>query len=298
MDAECYALFSPVFTPVIAALHPAFRATPEWRHQIMVPEVDVESLHDPDPTNEFIKAVRISTGRNLVGVGLGPSMDHEERLLVLRAVDKAIGAAECFSNNDTAGRDLQYVYTEESMERDLNGMGFLPWGSPNDPQGLQVPAALKDDWPEDRGVWFEGFQMVVWVNAEEHLQVISTEEIGPDTGSPTVCHAAAVALERVSTALSQLGRQLDYETSDKLGYITTSPALLGTAMRVSLVMTGLERVSKRPDFVSLCDSLGLEVCPCPRLLMGDLMLQSKGTLGVSEAQAIRDTLTGVRKLVG
>ena len=84
---------------------------------------------------------------------------------------------------------------------------------------------MYEHWPQGRGVFVSAdYRLAVWVNAEDHLRIITTH-----TKPETAFHIAMSALRALQSTLA-------FEFDSQLGYICPSPAHLGTAMDVELHM--------------------------------------------------------------
>jgi protein-arginine kinase len=84
---------------------------------------------------------------------------------------------------------------------------------------------MYEDWPQGRGVFVSAdYRLAVWVNAEDHLRIITTHT------------KPEIAFHLAMSALKALQATLAFEFDCQLGYICPSPANLGTAMDVELHM--------------------------------------------------------------
>ena len=84
---------------------------------------------------------------------------------------------------------------------------------------------LNRDWPSGRGIFHNAAKtFLVWVNEEDQLRIISMQ---PGAG-------IAEVFERLSRAVAHIETVLEFSRSDHLGYITSCPTNLGTAMRASV----------------------------------------------------------------
>ena len=84
---------------------------------------------------------------------------------------------------------------------------------------------LNRDWPSGRGIFHnEDKTFIVWVNEEDQLRIISMQE-GPDI--PAV-------FDRLCRAVAHIETVAKFSHSEHLGYITSCPTNLGTALRASV----------------------------------------------------------------
>jgi len=86
-------------------------------------------------------------------------------------------------------------------------------------------SGLNRDWPSGRGIYHNKDKtFLVWINEEDQLRIISMEK-GADIGKVfTRLSIGAAAIEAVAK----------FAHDDHLGYITSCPTNLGTAMRGSV----------------------------------------------------------------
>lgn len=93
---------------------------------------------------------------------------------------------------------------------------------------------LNRDWPNGRGIFHNKDKtFLVWVNEEDQLRIISMQQ-GADIGA---------VFERLSRAAAHIETVVKFSHDEHLGYITSCPTNLGTAMRAS-VHIKLPKLSK------------------------------------------------------
>merc|ERR1719442_32547 len=84
---------------------------------------------------------------------------------------------------------------------------------------------LNRDWPSGRGIFHNANKtFLVWVNEEDQLRIISMQP-GADIRA---------VFERLCRAASHIETVCKFAHDDHLGYITSCPTNLGTAMRASV----------------------------------------------------------------
>ena len=87
------------------------------------------------------------------------------------------------------------------------------------------PAGLNRDWPSGRGIFHNTEKtFLVWVNEEDQLRIISMQK-GADILS---------VFTRLSKAAGEIEKVAKFAHDDHLGYITSCPTNLGTALRASV----------------------------------------------------------------
>ena len=86
-------------------------------------------------------------------------------------------------------------------------------------------SGLNRDWPEGRGIYHNNDKtFLVWVNEEDQLRIISMQK-GADI---------LAVFTRLSTAATEIEKVAKFAHDDHLGYITSCPTNLGTALRASV----------------------------------------------------------------
>ena len=278
-DAESYAVFAPLFDPVISAYH---GFGPEERHRESLPEegeLPSEALDD----GGLILSTRVRVGRNLAGYPFPAMIGAGERL----AVEKRLVHALSSLTGDLAGR-------------------YYPLGRMAEPDRIRLvedhflfkkgdrfleSAGVNRDWPHGRGIYHSADKrFLAWVGEEDHLRIIAMEAGGDIIG----------VFRRLVRAATALEERLPFARDSRLGYLSSCPTNLGTAMRAS-VHIRLSRLGERADFEAICGGLGLAV----RGVHGEHSASEGGVydisnrqrLGISEAEIIAKLVTGIGKLV-
>ena len=96
---------------------------------------------------------------------------------------------------------------------------------------------LNRDWPSGRGIFHNDAKtFLVWVNEEDQLRIISMQK---GAGIKEV-------FSRLSRAASAIEKIAKFSHDDHLGYITSCPTNLGTALRAS-VHIKLPKLMKNKD---------------------------------------------------
>ena len=86
-------------------------------------------------------------------------------------------------------------------------------------------SGLNRDWPSGRGIFHNKEKsFLVWVNEEDQLRIISMQK-GSDIGA---------VFKRLSIAASEIEKKAKFAHDEHLGYITSCPTNLGTALRASV----------------------------------------------------------------
>lgn len=279
-DEESYVLFAPLLDKVVQEYHG--HGTEDTHRR----DLSVESLGkvgDLDPSGGKIISTRIRVGRNLKGFAFAPAISREGRLEVENRTIQALRGLQ----GELAGTYYPLLGMSEETRAKLVQDHFL---FKKGDRFLESAGANRD-WPEARGIFHsDNKQFLVWVNEEDHLRIISMQPGGN----------VREVFARLSTAIGELERKLEFAYTDRLGYLSSCPTNLGTAMRAS-VHVRLPKLSQTPDFKEVCAKMGLSV----RGIHGEHSdseggiydISNKRRLGITEAEAVNVMADGVQQLM-
>jgi creatine kinase/arginine kinase len=151
---------------------------------------------------------------------------------------------------------------------------------------------LNREWPEGRGIFHNDAKtFLVWVNEEDQLRIISMQQ-GADL------HAV---FDRLSRACKHIEKVAKFAHDGHLGYITSCPTNLGTALRAS-VHIRLPKLSKQMDeFQKIADKYYVQI----RGIHGEHSestdatydISNKRRLGRSEKDLVQDMYDGVKAMI-
>jgi len=217
-DAESYNLFSAIFKPIIENYHdikplPSSLCITSITTSFFTPNLTAIDLPDPDPEHQYILSTRIRVARNLAGFPFTPIMSPIDRKHIEEIIIEAI----------------QYMHFP------LKGNYYSLQASPiqscfRKGDRFQEAAGINRDWPDSRGVFeSDDNRFLVWINEEDHLRIISIDRTGDISG----------VFNRLIRIANALGNNLNFKNinfawSTDLGYLTTCPSNLGTAMRAGV----------------------------------------------------------------
>ena len=279
-DKESYEVFDLLFDPIIKDYH-GF-----GKNDTHISDFDPKRLDitDPDPKGEYILSTRIRVGRNLADFPLGTIISKDQRDEVEKRVSEALKSLSGElkgSYYPLKGMDKQ---TQERLIKDhflfKEGDRFLE------------AAGLNRDWPEGRGIYHNDDKtFLVWINEEDELRIISMQQGGD----------IKEVFDRLSQAVDFIEKRLGFLKSKHLGYITSCPTNLGTAMRAS-VHIKLPKLSKDMElFKKITDKNHLQI----RGIHGEhseseggvFDISNRRRLGVSEVDCAKDLYNGVKELI-
>jgi creatine kinase/arginine kinase len=153
-------------------------------------------------------------------------------------------------------------------------------------------AGLNRAWPEGRGIFHnDNKTFLVWVNEEDQLRIISMQ---PGGNVPEV-------FARLVQGIRTLEQRLVFAFSERLGYLTSCPTNLGTAMRASVHIKLPRLAEDRAAFEAITDRFDLQI----RGIHGEHSesegsiydISNKRRLGITEVEAVRQMAEGVEALI-
>jgi len=153
-------------------------------------------------------------------------------------------------------------------------------------------ANLNRDWPSGRGIFHnEKKTFLVWVNEEDQLRIISMQ---PGAG-------IAEVFERLCRACAHIETVCKFSHDDHLGYITSCPTNLGTAMRASVHIKLPKLMADQAKFDEIAKANDVQI----RGIHGEhsetkdgiFDISNKRRLGRTEKQLVQDMINGVRALM-
>jgi len=151
---------------------------------------------------------------------------------------------------------------------------------------------LNRDWPTGRGIFHNDAKtFLVWVNEEDQLRIISMQP-GADI------HAV---FERLSRAAAHIETIAKFAHDEHLGYITSCPTNLGTALRASVHIRLPKLTNDWKRFQEIADKYYVQI----RGTAGEHSESKDGTwdisnkrrLGRSERQLVQDMYDGVKAMI-
>lgn len=225
-DAESYQIFSPVFDPIIHEYH----HFPEGKAHVS--DFTVPDLPLMDQEGKYILSTRIRAARNLKGYEFPPQISPSHRKELEKTVIKALGELE----EDLGGEYVSLKNIEKNPAQPFKG-DILVFEKGD---RFQDAAGINSDFPEGRGVFYSlDRRLMVWVNEEDHLRIMSLEKTSD----------LSAAFRRLGRALQVLDTRLDFAWDKTYGYLTSCPTNLGTAMRAG-VHIRLEKLDRNREILN------------------------------------------------
>jgi len=279
-DEESYSLFAPLFDPIIKEYHGFSKAD---QHKSNLNPDDLNAPN-PDPEGDYIISTRIRVGRNVADLPLGPAISREQRNAIERQVSEALNGLE----GKLSGRYYPLQGMNEADSVQLIADHFLFKAGDR----FLEAAGLNRDWPEGRGIYHNDEKtFLVWVNEEDQLRIISMQ-MGGDIKE---------VFTRLTRAIREIEKKVKFAYTDHLGYLTSCPTNLGTAMRASVHIKLPKLAADMEMFKKITDEHHLQI----RGIHGEHSeseggiydISNKRRLGVTEVECVQDMYDGVVALI-
>jgi creatine kinase len=311
-DAESYQVFAPMLVPILEDYH-HFRSVARTKHKnsstIKPRSKNIRGQPNPllrrqvtnlnpgyvlqqklDPEGQFILHSRMRVARSIEGFCFNPKISREDRRKLEGLFQECV--QDWKDDPDIGGSYVRVMDMSNDQHKDLIQRHILF----HDPDEYSLSAGLGRDWPDARGIFLnsaEDPELMIWLNAEDHLRVISMSKGGDLLGVFTRLSKVLNALER-----SLKDRGHSFAIDPRLGFLNTSPENLGTALRAS-VFVKLPRLGQQPGFEDLLDRLRLEVSSRFKgdKATGIFDIANSERLGQSEVQLINAMINGVGILI-
>jgi creatine kinase len=302
-DAESYQVFAKLLDPILEDWHhfrliqsdqngPSPKKGAVIRRQVTNLNPGYVLRQRLDPTGEYILQARMRVARSVKGFPFSPKISRQQRRELEALIQSCV---EDFDDDELEGKYTRVMDMSNDQHDDLIQKHILF----HDPDALALSAGNGRDWPDARGIYMnesDSPEFMIWMNAEDHLRVISMSKGGDLLAVFTRLSKALKALE---AALKKRGHC--YATDDRVGYLNTSPENLGSALRAS-VFVKLVRLGQQPGFEDLLTRLRLESSTRFKgadrsKYTGIFDIANSERLGQSEVQLINTMINGVGGLI-
>ena len=279
-DKESYDVFDRLFDPIIEEYH-GFGKTDAHKSNLNPDDLNAQN---PDPDNAFILSTRIRVGRNMDGMPLGPAISKEQRDHVEASVVAGLNTLE----GELEGEYYPLLGMTKEVQEALIKDHFLF----KEGDRFLDAAGLNRDWPAGRGIYHNTDKtFLVWVNEEDQLRIISMQQGGD----------IQEVFTRLVKAIESIETKVPFSYSDHLGYITSCPTNLGTAMRASVHIKLPKLGADMERFKTITDQYHLQI----RGIHGEHSesedgiydISNRRRLGITEVEAVQDMYDGVVALI-
>merc|ERR1711934_699202 len=279
---DAYTTFNKLFDQCITNYH---KHAPDAKHTSDMTSDGIENADFAEDDAKMIKSTRIRVGRNLADYPLGPGITNEQRKEIMQKVVNACNEFE----GDLAGTFYPLEGMEPATQQQLIDDHFLF------KEGDRFLAAcnLNRDWPSGRGIFHNDAKtFLVWVNEEDQLRIISMQQ---DAGIVEVFDRLCRAVAHFETT------DIKFAHDDHLGYITSCPTNLGTAMRASVHICLPKLMGQKEKFHDIANQYEVQI----RGIHGEhsetndgvFDISNRRRLGKSEKELVQDMVNGVHALI-
>ncbi|XP_047433525.1 zgc:172076 [Mugil cephalus] len=212
-DAESYVLFCDFLDRVIEAFHghKVTNQTPES-------DFNYDNLKGGDDLDgAYAARCEVSLIRSIEDFCFPTHCSRGERRQLLSLARRALQRLE----EELPGRLLCLEELNQEQEKHL---------SLKPPSSSQLRTGVARDWPDARAVWLsEDDSLVVWVNMEDHLRLVSTRN---DANVAKAFRWICINLQKLEEFYRELRHPFIWK--QQLGWVTSSPADVGTGLRVNV----------------------------------------------------------------
>ena len=278
---DSYTTFCDLFDAVILDYH---KHDKKAKH---ISNMDYKKLNCPPLSAEDAKMIvstRIRVGRNLAEFPLGPGISKEQRDKVEETVS---GVLKTFTG-ELAGNYYALNKLSEAERKQLVADHFLF----KEGDRFLESCGLNRDWPSGRGIFHNKDKtFLVWINEEDQLRIISMQP-GADI---------LAVFTRLSIAAAEIEKKAKFAHDDHLGYITSCPTNLGTALRASVHIKLPFLCKDKKQFNEIADKFYVQI----RGIHGEHSESDDGTydisnkrrLGRSEVDLVQDMYNGIKAMI-
>ncbi len=238
----------------------------------------------PQDEQAMIVSTRIRVGRNLADYPLGPAIKDSERKDIESKVSKGLQSL----TGDLAGTYYPLNNLTEQQRKQLIEDHFLF----KEGDRFLLACGLNKDWPNGRGIFHNNDKtFLVWINEEDQLRIISMQP-GADL------HAVFDRLCRGAEAIEKV---VKFAYDQQLGYLTSCPTNLGTALRASVHIKLPKLGARKAEFEAIADKYQVQI----RGIHGEHSetadhvydISNKRRLGRSTVELVQDMYDGVKAMI-
>ncbi len=279
-DLESYTIFASLFDPIIEDYH---QFKKDDKHKSNLNAEDLKASN-PDIEGKYIVSTRIRVGRNFAKYPLGPAISKEQRENIEKEASSAL--------NSLDGKLRGKYYPLEGMSEEISKQLIQDHFLFKAGDRFLEAAGLNRNWPSGRGIYHnEEKTFLVWVNEEDQLRIISMQSGGD----------IKEVFTRLTKAISKIEEKVEFLYDNHLGYITSCPTNLGTAMRASVHIKLPNLGANMKKFEEITQKYHLQIRGIDgehsQSIGGVYDISNKRRLGVTEVQCVQDMYDGVVELI-
>lgn len=277
-DAKAYDTFEELFSPVLEDLHDIEAGSSHPQSQMG----DANELDDLDPEKHFIKSITITLNRAVKDCAFMPIITLEKIELIEKKIKEVLLKIE---DEDYRGTYYSYIDLEEEQLKKWTDEGTI-FPPPEDKNLLA--AETYRFWSKSRGVFINDKKnFCVWVNEQEHLQIIVNEDGGN----------LKSAYERLLKVLGFFNDIIEFECHARWGYLAHNLKKIGVAMKIlaraKLPKLSLEENAKKLE--TLSDSSAIIADRIDD--RGNFELYNCKKVGITENALLKDFNNGLKDFI-
>ena len=256
-------------------------------HPAEDPKVVLNAPDFPPEEAKMILSTRIRVGRNLAEFPLGPGLFADKTRAeieskVTQALSKFDGElkGKYYSLDSLSEKDRKQLIDDHFLFKE--GDRFLD------------ACGLNRNWPKNRGIYHNDKKtFLTWVNEEDQLRIISMQ---PGSNIKQV-------FQRLLDALSKIEKVAKFAQDPHLGYITSCPTNLGTAMRASvhIHLPNLGNKANKAEFEGIADKFNVQIRGAhgehTETDDGIFDISNKRRLGITMTSLVQDMYNGVKAMI-
>ncbi|CAA6814112.1 MAG: Putative ATP:guanido phosphotransferase YacI (EC [uncultured Sulfurovum sp.] len=277
-DAESYDIFAELFDKIIEDYH-GFSHNDRHHSNLNFNDLKVKDFDEG-----YVLSTRIRVGRNVKNMPLGSAISKAQRNEIETKVSTALNTLE----GELEGEYHSLLGMSKEIQERLIEAHFLF----KDGDRFLEHAGLNRDWPHGRGIYHNHDKtFLVWLNEEDQLRIISMQQGGE----------VLEVFSRLVIAMKQIETQIPFAYSERLGYISSCPTNLGTAMRASVHIKLPNLSQNMEQFKAITQKYFLQI----RGVDGEHTQSKEGIfdisnyrrLGITEIEAVQEMMDGVTALI-
>lgn len=276
-DQHAYSEFESLFAPVLDDFHDMDNDTKQ-------PPMEFGEFHeldDLDPEGNFVKSIRVVIGRSLNDYAFMPLLSDKK----LEAIEDKIRKNVLMINDE----QFKGTYHSLSSIEDEQQKKWIEDGTmfPNADDKYLKEAQTFNHWPMGRGVFMnEKNNFRVWVNYEEHIQVISYED-GANLQS---------AYERLAKGFNLLVGDMEFAQHERYGFLAHNLKNIGNTMRIiaKVKISKLALDENSNKFESLLEAHHIKA---HNLENGFYELMNIKRVGITEIDTARAFQKGIKEII-
>ncbi|KAH8364709.1 hypothetical protein KR084_010286 [Drosophila pseudotakahashii] len=280
-DPEAYKVFADLFDPVIEEYHKCFKKTDKQPETKFGKGKDFENL---DPDSHFIVSTRVRCGRAVKGYPFNPCLTEQD----YQELESKICGAVTSLSGEYKGKYMPLTGMDKCVQDKLIADHFLF----KEGDRFLAAAGASRFWPTGRGIFLnDAKNFLVWCNEEDHIRIISMEK-GGDLGK---------VYDRMVGGVEALGKQLQFNRDERLGYLTFCPTNLGTSIRASVHIRLPNLMCQPEEMKKLAEKYRLQI----RGTSGEHSEAKDGVhdisnqrrMGLTEYEIIKEMHDGIKGLI-